>query len=143
MINSNLLNLLLFFESPGYRNVCCLVLHSLVHESITVNLVFNRNSIQFSILGLQNVLDQPFTSFMRYWYLGSNRSLPINFWLVVYLTEKCISFSDPDPHIISIVYRWSGIDDRSGLCFCVFSPVTSSKIILYLVFYFWTYKGFS
>ena len=39
-------------------------------------------------------------------------------------------FRDTQPGTISILYGWSRICGQRGLCFCVFFPVTSSKLII-------------
>ena len=44
--------------------------------------------------------------------------------------KECLWFPNLDLPAIIILYEWSGISDQCGLCSCVFTPVTSSKLII-------------
>ena len=44
-------------------------------------------------------------------------------------------FPDLEPPAIGTLYGWSGSSGQSGLCSCLFSPVTSSKLIIIFLFF--------
>ena len=48
-------------------------------------------------------------------------------------------FPDPEPPIINILYRWSGIYGQFGLCSFMFSFVTSSKLITFCILLLYCY----
>lgn len=85
--------------------------------------------------------------FMGYWYF----SLYIDFfrtktfyqYLVVDLSNRLSSgfvLCDLEPPTISILYVWSRIRGRCGLCFCLFNFRITSK--LYSIFYFYVFYQF-
>ena len=51
-------------------------------------------------------------------------------------------FSDPEPSIINTLYEWSGICCQFGLGYFVFSFVTSSKLIIFVLFHIVTFNLF-
>ena len=65
--------------------------------------------------------------------------MPFNLVVADKAIFPCLFFSSPlfsEAFNISILYGWSGICGQPRLCSCVFSPVTSSKLIIIFNFYF-------
>ena len=50
--------------------------------------------------------------------------------------SSAFDFPDPESPILSVLYKWSGIYSHLGLNVLVFSPVTSSKLIIFKWKYF-------
>ena len=62
----------------------------------------------------------------------------INFWLVIYKIRLSSSLIFPDPELptISILYGWLRIRAECGWYTCIFSPNTSSKLIIVINYLF-------
>ena len=61
--------------------------------------------------------------------------LSISRWWLIRLGNAFV-FPDPESPIINILYRRSEIYSQFGLCFLMFSLVISSKLIIYVLFYY-------
>ena len=69
------------------------------------------------------------------WFLEYKQILLISGWWFIRLNNE-FAFPDPEPLIVHILYGWSRICGRFGICYFMFSFVTSSKSIIFLSFYY-------
>ena len=61
--------------------------------------------------------------------------LSMSAWWLIALNNDFV-FPDPEPSIFNIVYGWSGVCGQFGLRYFIFSVITSTKLIIFVLFYY-------